>query len=187
MKKINIILLVLIISSCQSKTDETKQKLEKIGSLYLNSQALPGEKIDSIILIKYDTLHSKTENEYLWYQNQKQSQLIEDKGAEIKDRYQIKEQLYNLQPTPELKQEMDETEAEFNKLKAQAVYYDSIMKVQLTSNASQNDFKGYRAWYRIKGTKANGVQQNFDSLEVTITPDYKIREFEDEVKKAVIF
>lgn len=183
MKKGTLILLLVIFASCRNENVKTKEKIENVGKLYLSTQLKPGERIDTIQLLKYDTLNTQTENSYLWFEYNKIAKSLQSEAELLKNHYTIKEELYSLQPTATLKEEMKQQETKWDNLIKEYNYYDSIMAPLLNDSLTTKDFKGYRAWFRVKSTEVNGVSQNYDSLEVSITPDFKIREFKNEVKK----
>jgi len=185
MKKITLIALVTMAFACTSKTDKVKNEIEKIGTTYISHQLPPGEKIDSISLIRYDTLTSEVENDYLWYEyNKIVSDLLEESKG-IRNHYEIKDQLYSLSPTPQIREEMDDLEDKYNKIQVKGKFYDSIATALklLRKTVRKDDFKGYRGFFKIKYTTSAGVQQTVDSFEVAVSPDYKIRDFKNEVKK----
>lgn len=184
MKKVTTLLIIAALVGCHNETEKTKEQLTKIGTQYFAAQLKPGEKMDAISLVKYDSLSSQLESEYLWYEYNKKLDEFKKRAEFMEQSYQVKEQLNKLQPTTQLQQEMKNIESEYESIIAKALHCDSVANNLLTASKAlpTNDFKGYRAWFKVASTDAKGVQQTFDSLELTINPEFKVREFKNEVK-----
>lgn len=186
MKKV-LFLLIIITTSCKNNQDEVNLKLKQVAESHYTSilhEEDKGNKIDSFIVLKIDTLTAHDCAE-MKIKNLEMLLHFESKELEnLKELVRASKNMYEIVHSDQMSMEYEKSVKDF-KEKVEIFTNDVDMRDTLISKLKNTDstaFLYYHVKALVKYTTPNNIQKTIDEAHVIVTKDYKVIELEDIIK-----
>lgn len=186
MKQLLTICLLTTLLACNStmqKQADLKKSITPVLNRYVKSLLDSTDVLDSLQIIKVDTLTSK-KLEYIIY-NAYSDKLDELKNSitKLADAVKQLDAMNDYVGMPRQKI-APSTAGDITKILAQQKALDSLLQLhaQRSKTADSTNFLNYLVTYHIVYSNKAGVQKNGD-LEDIVTPDFKIKQRGDYLEK----